>query len=75
MHPDLSEFDSDELHKTEIMLQNGNNMHLYSCYNKKTVKRHFNWLKDNQLDGVFLHQFVVELEMWFNKCIINLARR
>jgi len=36
---------------------NGATAKLYSAYNAKTVLRHFKWMRDNRLDGVFLQRF------------------
>lgn len=59
--PDLTEFDSDELYATGLILNNGSPANLPSAYNEKTVKRHMQWLSDYNLDGVFLQRFVNEL--------------
>jgi hypothetical protein len=59
--PDLSEFDADELFPTLMTYSNGAPVKLYSAYNQKTVLRHFQWMKDYHLDGVFLQRFVSEL--------------
>jgi hypothetical protein len=59
--PDTSEFDADELFNTSMTYSNGQPVKLYSAYNSKTVLRHFKWMRDNQLDGVFLQRFTGEL--------------
>ena len=59
--PDTSELDPDELYATAMTLSNGTPAKLYSAYSRKTVVRHFKWLKDYHLDGVFLQRFVSEL--------------
>jgi hypothetical protein len=59
--PDLSEFDADELFPTSMTYSNGTPVKLYSAYSQKTVVRHFKWMKDNSLDGVFLQRFASEL--------------
>jgi len=55
--PDVSELDSDELFTTGMTYPGGAPAKLYSAYNAKTVLRHFKWMRDNQLDGVFLQRF------------------
>jgi hypothetical protein len=55
--PDVSELDSDELFSTSMTYPNGAPAKLYSAYNSKTVLRHFKWMRDNHLDGVFLQRF------------------
>ncbi len=59
--PDISELDVDELFATGMTLSNGTPARVYSAYNRKTVVRHFKWMKDHHLDGVFLQRFVSEL--------------
>jgi autotransporter-associated beta strand protein len=59
--PDLSEFDADELFPNSMTYSNGTPVKLYSAYSQKTVVRHFKWMKDNSLDGVFLQRFASEL--------------
>lgn len=59
--PDVSELEPDELFPTAMTLPDGNPAHLYSAYKQKTVERHFKWMKDYHLDGVFLQRFASEL--------------
>lgn len=55
--PDVSELDPDELFTTGMTYPGGAPAKLYSAYNAKTVLRHFKWMRDNHLDGVFLQRF------------------
>jgi hypothetical protein len=55
--PDIAELDADELFATAMTLPGGGPARVYSPYREKTVVRHFRWMKDNQLDGVFLQRF------------------
>jgi hypothetical protein len=55
--PDVSELDADELFATSMTYPGGAPAKLYSAYNSKTVRRHFKWMRDNHLDGVFLQRF------------------
>ena len=59
--PDISELDADELHATGMTLPDGSPARLYSAFSQKTVVRHFKWMKENHLDGVFLQRFSSEL--------------
>ena len=59
--PDISELGADELFNTSMTLPGGAPAQLYSAYNQKTALRHFQWMKDNHLDGVFLQRFTSEL--------------
>lgn len=59
--PDTSELDADELFDTSMTYSNGSTVKLYSAYKQKTVLRHFKWMKENHLDGVFFQRFLSDL--------------
>jgi len=59
--PDVSELDADELFATGLTLSNGAPAKVYSAFTQKTVLRHFQWMQQYHLDGVFLQRFVCEL--------------
>jgi len=59
--PDISELEDDELFATGMTLPDGDPARVYSAFTQKTVSRHFKWMKENNLDGVFLQRFISEL--------------
>jgi len=59
--PDTSEFNSNELFNTGMTYSNGSPVQFYSSAVQKTVLRHFQWMQENQLDGVFLQRFLTDL--------------
>lgn len=59
--PDVAELDADELFSTRLTLADGSPAKVYSANQPKTVARHFQWLRENDLDGVFLQRFTSEL--------------
>jgi hypothetical protein len=61
MWPDVSELAADERCDTPLTLPAGVPAQLYSAYNPKTVDRHFRWMREYELAGVFLQRFTVGL--------------
>ncbi|HTI73154.1 MAG TPA: Ig-like domain-containing protein, partial [Candidatus Limnocylindria bacterium] len=59
--PDIRELSDEELYPTTMTLKDGSQARVYSAYNPKTVTRHFQWMKEHHLDGVFLQRFSSEL--------------
>jgi hypothetical protein len=62
MWPDVSELEPDERCDTPLTLPDGRKAQLYSAYNPKTVDRHFRWMREYDLPGVFLQRFTVRLD-------------
>jgi hypothetical protein len=62
MWPDVSELAADERCETPFTLPDGRTAHLYSAYNPRTVERHFRWMREYDLAGVFLQRFTVRLD-------------
>lgn len=56
--PDVSELAPDERHATELAGNDGRKVELFSSANPQTVDRHFRWMKDCSIDGVFVQRFV-----------------
>lgn len=61
MYPDAGELTPSERCATSMKYPNGDTAYLYSAYNPKTVMRHFQWMSQYGIDGVFLQRFVSEL--------------
>ena len=59
--PDVSELDADERYATAFKHADGRPAEVYSAFNRKTVLRHFRWMQDYGLDGVFVQRFVGEV--------------
>ena len=62
MWPDVSELSEGERCSTPLVLPDGRPAQLYSAYNSLTVDRHFQWMEDYELPGVFLQRFTVRLD-------------
>lgn len=56
--PDTSEYGDDELYETGYTCADGSPARVFSSYNRKTVVRHFKWMRDYGIDGAFVQRFV-----------------
>jgi hypothetical protein len=59
--PDMSELTPGERFVTDFTLADGRPAEVFSSYEKPTVLRHFQWMRDYGIDGVFVQRFAVRL--------------
>ncbi len=55
--PDMREMEDDETYPTPFRHADGGMATVFSSYHPKTVMRHFLWMKEYGIDGVFLQRF------------------
>jgi len=61
MWPDTSELTYSERCPTDLKYPDGSPAYLYSAANYQTVLRHFQWMSEYGIDGVFLQRFAGQL--------------
>jgi hypothetical protein len=59
--PDLSEFPASERFPTKLQHADGTPAEVFSSYLRPTVLRHFAWMEEHGIDGVFLQRFISSL--------------
>jgi len=69
--PDMSELAPDERFQTGLALTNGHPAEVFSSYKRQTVLRHFQWMQEYGIDGVFVQRFAVELRAPPNRDFCN----
>lgn len=61
--PDMSEMGPGERYATGFTHADGRVAEVFSSYNRDTVLRHFEWMRDYGIDGAFVQRFASELHV------------
>jgi hypothetical protein len=76
--PDVSELGPDERFATGFTNANGKPFEVFSSFKQATVLRHFEWMREYGIDGVFVQRFVVDLQsprgLQHNNTVLNHCR-
>ena len=56
--PDMREFGADEKYNSHFTYPDGSMAPVFSSYKQNTVVRHMKWIRDYNLDGVFIQRFI-----------------
>jgi hypothetical protein len=59
--PDVSELEPGERYATKFVLADGKPAEVFSAANRKTVLRHFRWMQESGIDGVFVQRFITDV--------------
>lgn len=59
--PDVSELAEEERYATGFQLADGKPAEVFSPFNRNTVLRHFKWMQECGIDGVFVQRFIVDV--------------
>ncbi len=60
MWPDVSEYD--KVYETEFKFADGSPAYVMSEWDESTVETHFRWMREYDIDGVFVQRFVAEIK-------------
>ncbi len=55
--PDVSELDASQRFSTGFKMKDGSPAEVFSSFQKPTVLKHFQWMEDYGIDGVFVQRF------------------
>lgn len=58
--PDVNELDCDEKYPTGFKHADGSTAFVFSSTNRETVLRHFQWMNEYGIDGVFVQRFATQ---------------
>jgi hypothetical protein len=75
--PDIAELGQSERCPTTLLQDDGSPAELFSSFNAATVMRHFRWMSEYGIDGIFLQRFICCLDparFSFNNRVVENVR-
>ncbi len=76
--PDVSELGADERFPTGFTNAAGRRAEAFSSFKQPTVLRHFEWMREHGIDGVFVQRFIVDVQspkgLRHNNTVLNHCR-
>lgn len=76
MWPETSEFSAEELFDVPALTDSaGRPAKLFSSVHPKTTDRHFRWMKDYGIDGIFLQRFLVTMHRPSFETVLSNVRK
>ncbi len=67
MYPYLGDYDDDDLEDTNMLMGDGTNAKLYSSARPNVVRKHFDWMQEYGVSGVFHMRFIEDLDKKNNR--------
>ena len=61
MYPNMEEYDDEDLMESNILMRDGRKAKFYSAARPKVVLKHFEWMRDYGISGVFHMRFMQDI--------------
>ncbi len=69
--PDVTGFGAEELFETPFQFANGAVARVFSSSHPRTVRRHFDWMQEHGIDGIFLQRFGVSVKAAKSRAFVD----
>ena len=62
MYPTMDEYDDEDLIESNILMRDGSKAKFYSAFRPKVVLKHFEWMREYGISGVFHMRFMQDID-------------